>query len=131
MFVCGKFLPFCHSVVQMFILQKQANASRKFSLSTATYQKGIDNESMTSDGPSQRQKTVVDSAFQALQKQVESFISSDDADATNSSQQSLGRIQFTIWYDFTTSTLTLKIIQATDLPAMDKSGTSDPYVKVK
>ena len=42
----------------------------------------------------------------------------------------LGRIQFSIAYDFPEMTLTLRIIRAVDLAAKDFSGTSDPYVKI-
>ncbi|ESO12606.1 synaptotagmin 7d [Helobdella robusta] len=44
--------------------------------------------------------------------------------------QKLGRIQFSVSYDFDASTLTVKIIKAEDLAAKDLSGTSDPYVKI-
>jgi hypothetical protein len=100
-------------------------------LSRSTYHSGIDNESMASDDACQQQQpSVVDAAWLALQKQMSAIASSDDA-TLNSSQEKLGRVQFTVWYDFSATTLTLKIIQAADLPAKDKSGTSDPYVKVK
>jgi hypothetical protein len=33
-------------------------------------------------------------------------------------------------YDFQNLTLTLRIIRATELPAKDVTGTSDPYVKI-
>ncbi|CAD5113663.1 DgyrCDS2824 [Dimorphilus gyrociliatus] len=42
----------------------------------------------------------------------------------------LGRIQFSLSYDFQEMTLTLKIMRANQLPAKDFSGTSDPYVKI-
>ena len=42
----------------------------------------------------------------------------------------LGKVQFELRYDFNTQTLIVKIIQATELPAMDMGGVSDPYVKV-
>ncbi|XP_064618062.1 synaptotagmin-7-like isoform X2 [Liolophura sinensis] len=42
----------------------------------------------------------------------------------------LGKLQFCIGYDFPTSTLTIKILRAMELPAKDFSGTSDPYVRV-
>jgi len=42
----------------------------------------------------------------------------------------LGKVQYELRYDFNTQTLVVKIIQATDLPAMDMGGVSDPYVKV-
>lgn len=44
--------------------------------------------------------------------------------------ENCGQIQFSLEYDFQTSTLVLKILQAKDLPAKDLSGTSDPYVRV-
>jgi len=53
----------------------------------------------------------------------------DDAMADDNSEK-LGRIQFTLGYDFEQSTLTLKIIRAVDLAAKDITGRSDPYVKV-
>ncbi|VDP16912.1 unnamed protein product [Soboliphyme baturini] len=42
----------------------------------------------------------------------------------------LGRLQFKLDYDFQENQLTVSVIQAEDLPGMDMSGTSDPYVKV-
>ncbi|XP_062861146.1 synaptotagmin-1b [Trichomycterus rosablanca] len=42
----------------------------------------------------------------------------------------LGRLQFTLDYNFTDSTLIVGVIQAADLAAMDMNGTSDPYVKL-
>ena len=42
----------------------------------------------------------------------------------------LGRLQMGLVYDFQNLTLSLRIIKATDLPAKDVTGTSDPYVKI-
>jgi len=39
-------------------------------------------------------------------------------------------LQYELKYDFNTQTLIVKVVQATDLPAMDIGGVSDPYVKV-
>uniref|UniRef100_T1J5H1 C2 domain-containing protein n=1 Tax=Strigamia maritima TaxID=126957 RepID=T1J5H1_STRMM len=44
--------------------------------------------------------------------------------------ENCGQIQFSLEYDFPTSTLILKIMQAKEIPAKDLSGTSDPYVRV-
>jgi len=44
--------------------------------------------------------------------------------------EKLGRIQFSVSYDFDEQTLTVKIIKAEGLAAKDLSGTSDPYVKI-
>ncbi|XP_022255062.1 synaptotagmin-1-like isoform X2 [Limulus polyphemus] len=46
------------------------------------------------------------------------------------SEVKLGRLQYKLDYDFNTSNLAVTVIQAEDLPGMDMSGTSDPYVKV-
>jgi len=54
----------------------------------------------------------------------------DDETAADETVEKLGRIQFTLGYDFEQSTLTLKIIRAVDLAAKDITGRSDPYVKV-
>ncbi len=41
----------------------------------------------------------------------------------------LGRFEFSLDYDFQKQELAVGVLQATDLPAMDMGGTSDPYVK--
>lgn len=45
-------------------------------------------------------------------------------------KKSLGSIKYKVEYDFMTSTLTVTVMEAKDLAAMDIGGTSDPYVKV-
>ncbi|XP_063800246.1 synaptotagmin-7 [Pseudophryne corroboree] len=56
---------------------------------------------------------------------------SDDEDGHDSSgRETLGRIQFSVGYNFQDSTLTVKIMKAQELPAKDFSGTSDPFVKI-
>ncbi|KAI6183932.1 Synaptotagmin [Aphelenchoides bicaudatus] len=42
----------------------------------------------------------------------------------------LGRIQYKLDYDFQQGQLSVTVIQAENLPGMDMSGTSDPYVKL-
>ncbi|XP_067137331.1 synaptotagmin-1-like isoform X1 [Centruroides vittatus] len=46
------------------------------------------------------------------------------------SEVKLGRLQYKLDYDFNINNLAVTVIQAEDLPGMDMSGTSDPYVKV-
>ncbi|XP_076343879.1 synaptotagmin-1-like [Tachypleus tridentatus] len=46
------------------------------------------------------------------------------------SEIKLGRLQYKLDYDFNNSNLAVTVLQAEDLPGMDMSGTSDPYVKV-
>ncbi|XP_032893851.1 synaptotagmin-1 isoform X2 [Amblyraja radiata] len=45
-------------------------------------------------------------------------------------EEKLGKLQFSLDYDFQNNQLIVGIIQAADLPALDMGGTSDPYVKV-
>jgi synaptotagmin-1 len=42
----------------------------------------------------------------------------------------LGKLEFSLDYDFQKQELTVGVLQASELPAMDMGGTSDPYVKV-
>lgn len=44
--------------------------------------------------------------------------------------EKLGKLQFSLDYDFQEGKLTVGILQAADLLSMDTGGTSDPYVKV-
>ncbi|CAG13070.1 unnamed protein product, partial [Tetraodon nigroviridis] len=44
--------------------------------------------------------------------------------------ENLGRLHFTLDYNFTDSLLVVGILQAAELPAMDVGGSSDPYVKL-
>ncbi|KAL7989991.1 hypothetical protein Chor_012657, partial [Crotalus horridus] len=45
-------------------------------------------------------------------------------------EEKLGKLQYSLDYDFQSTQLVVGIIQAADLPALDIGGTSDPYVKV-
>nr|CAB3266771.1 synaptotagmin [Phallusia mammillata] len=45
-------------------------------------------------------------------------------------EKKLGKLQFSLDYDFQQNNLAVGVIQAADLPALDMCGTSDPYVKV-
>ncbi|NWU07225.1 SYT7 protein, partial [Cephalopterus ornatus] len=56
--------------------------------------------------------------------------SEDDEGHEGMSRENLGRIQFSVGYNFQESTLTVKIMKAQELPAKDFSGTSDPFVKI-
>ncbi|NXH71640.1 SYT7 protein, partial [Hydrobates tethys] len=56
--------------------------------------------------------------------------SEDDEAHDGISRENLGRIQFSVGYNFQESTLTVKIMKAQELPAKDFSGTSDPFVKI-
>jgi len=53
-----------------------------------------------------------------------------DAQVIEGIDYRLGKIHLALSYDFQSLTLTLKILQAQNLPAKDFTGTSDPYVKI-
>ncbi|TNN08756.1 Synaptotagmin-1 [Schistosoma japonicum] len=55
---------------------------------------------------------------------------SEQAGESDKEKQCYGKLQFSLDYDFQKAELTVGVIQACDLPAMDMCGTSDPYVKV-
>ncbi|KAG7473900.1 hypothetical protein MATL_G00100710 [Megalops atlanticus] len=55
---------------------------------------------------------------------------SEEDDHEGGVSEKLGRIQFSVGYNFQESTLTVKILKGQDLPAKDFSGTSDPFVKI-
>ncbi|XP_041075255.1 synaptotagmin-7-like isoform X4 [Polyodon spathula] len=56
--------------------------------------------------------------------------SEDDDGHEGPGREKLGRIQFSVGYNFQDSTLTVKILKGQELPAKDFSGTSDPFVKI-
>ncbi|CAK9298020.1 unnamed protein product [Gordionus sp. m RMFG-2023] len=49
---------------------------------------------------------------------------------SNKSEKHLGRLKYKLDYDFQQNQLAVSVIEAQELPGMDISGTSDPYVKV-
>ena len=54
------------------------------------------------------------------------FIPVSDVSSPEPSDEPM--LEFMVYYDFQKFTLTVTLIQATNLPAKDRSGTSDPYV---
>ncbi|XP_047453029.1 synaptotagmin-1b [Mugil cephalus] len=52
------------------------------------------------------------------------------SDTEPKEDEKLGRLHFTLDYNFTENTLVVGILQAAELPAMDVGGSSDPYVKL-
>ncbi|KAE8623212.1 hypothetical protein XENTR_v10005541 [Xenopus tropicalis] len=54
----------------------------------------------------------------------------EDKEEEEKEEEKLGKLQFSLDYDFQNNQMQVGIIQATELPALDMGGTSDPYVKV-
>ena len=69
----------------------------------------------------------IESALQTLQL----MLGDDDVDGDVTSSPRLGKLHFSVSYDFNKQSLVTQIHEAQDLPAKDANGTSDPYVKVK
>ncbi|XP_022235798.1 synaptotagmin-7-like [Limulus polyphemus] len=82
-----------------------------------------ENTSTTIQGPISFLHSLLPSAEQQEE-------AADLANAMAEPDDPAGQIQFSLEYNFSNSTLALKIIQGRDLPAKDIIGTSDPYVKV-
>ncbi|XP_069760467.1 synaptotagmin-1a isoform X2 [Narcine bancroftii] len=68
---------------------------------------------------------------QALEDEDEDAETGLTADGKEEKEdEKLGKLQFSLDYDFQNNQLIVGIIQAAELPALDVGGTSDPYVKV-
>lgn len=57
-------------------------------------------------------------------------VSDADEEDKEDKGHNLGKIHFSLHYDFQSLTLVLKVVKAANLPAKDISGTSDPYVRI-
>jgi len=66
-----------------------------------------------------------------MEELADNMEQNEEADKESTkSEVKLGRLQYKIDYDFNTNNLSVTVIQAEELPALDMGGTSDPYVKV-
>lgn len=62
---------------------------------------------------------------------LEEHMEQNEKEQTKEKEEvNLGRIQYKLDYDFQQGQLSVTVIQAENLPGMDMSGTSDPYVKL-
>ncbi|XP_063748116.1 synaptotagmin-2-like isoform X1 [Eleginops maclovinus] len=61
---------------------------------------------------------------------VEPGLTGDEKEEEVKEKEKLGKLQYSIDYDFQENKMTVGILQAADLLSMDSGGTSDPYVKV-
>jgi len=87
--------------------------------------RALDLKGVSLIGPAYKEKVQPD--MEELTENAE-----DGADEAESKQSEvkLGRLQYKLEYDFNSNSLSVTVIQAEDLPALDMGGTSDPYVKV-
>merc|ERR1712227_1048645 len=81
-----------------------------------------------------KNEQVIDmSQFQNLGDEIdEAAANAKDSkkDEKEKEKEKLGSLHFSLDYDFEANNLKVHVMEATDLPAMDLNGTSDPYVKV-
>ncbi|KAL1257099.1 hypothetical protein QQF64_012644 [Cirrhinus molitorella] len=69
-----------------------------------------------------------DGTKQAVHHGTDSDTKEEDSESKEAAK--LGKLHFTLDYNFTDSALVVGVVEAEGLAAMDMSGTSDPYVKV-
>lgn len=76
--------------------------------------------------PGKRRKSFIPDSFRFP---FEPWLLTEESSPSPQVVKDIGRLEFSVSYSFDTMTLILKIIRAADLPAMDLSGFSDPFVK--
>ncbi|XP_072938684.1 synaptotagmin 1 isoform X3 [Epargyreus clarus] len=86
--------------------------------------KGVDLKSVQLLGSAYKEKVQPD-----MEELTENAEEPDDGDSKKE-EQKLGKLQYKLDYDFNSNSLSVTVIQAEELPALDMGGTSDPYVKV-
>lgn len=86
--------------------------------------KGVDLKSVQLLGSAYKEKVQPD-----MEELTENAEENDEGESKQS-EQKLGKLQYKLEYDFNANALTVTVIQAEELPALDMGGTSDPYVKV-
>uniref|UniRef100_A0A8D0L5E5 Synaptotagmin n=1 Tax=Sphenodon punctatus TaxID=8508 RepID=A0A8D0L5E5_SPHPU len=75
-------------------------------------------------------KTMKDQALKDDDDDAETGLTDGEDKEEPKEDEKLGKIQYSLDYDFQNNQLLVGIIQAAELPALDMGGTSDPYVKV-
>ncbi|KAB0799289.1 hypothetical protein PPYR_07169 [Photinus pyralis] len=85
--------------------------------------KGVDLKSVQLLGSSYKEKVQPD-----MDELTENAEEPDEGEKPV--EQKLGKLQYKLEYDFNQNSLSVTVIQAEELPALDMGGTSDPYVKV-
>ncbi|CAK1540545.1 unnamed protein product [Leptosia nina] len=86
--------------------------------------KGVDFKSVQLLGSAYKEKVQPD-----MEELTENAEEPDEGEEKKE-EQKLGKVQYKLEYDFNSNSLSVTVIQAEDLPALDMGGTSDPYVKV-
>ncbi|XP_063071263.1 synaptotagmin-2 [Engraulis encrasicolus] len=64
------------------------------------------------------------------EEEGETGLTEEEKEEEEKEEEKLGKLQYSLNYDFNDNKLTVGILQCADLISMDSGGTSDPYVKV-
>ncbi|XP_044734667.1 synaptotagmin 1 isoform X2 [Chrysoperla carnea] len=86
--------------------------------------KGVDLKSVQLLGSAYKEKVQPD-----MDELTENAEEPDEGESKQS-EVKLGKLQYKLEYDFNSNSLSVTVLQAEELPALDMGGTSDPYVKV-
>jgi synaptotagmin-1 len=82
------------------------------------------------DGKGVTMGNLLPSKVQPDMEDLEGNMEDNEEVQSEKEEEKLGKLHFSLDYDFQKSELTVGVMQAADLKGMDMSGTSDPYVKV-
>lgn len=116
--VCGLLLCICYCCLKRWSRRRKKDSKK-------VIKNAVDLKTVKLLSNSYKEKVQPD--MEDLPENME--INEMDQDSAKS-EVKLGRLQYKLDYDFNTNNLAVTVIQAEDLPGMDMSGTSDPYVKV-
>ncbi|XP_044254385.1 synaptotagmin 1 isoform X2 [Tribolium madens] len=114
--ICAIILGICFCCIRRCFRKRRAKDGKKG-------MKGVDLKSVQLLGSSYKEKVQPD-----MDELTENAEEPDEAEKPE--VQKLGKLQYKLEYDFNQNSLSVTVIQAEDLPALDMGGTSDPYVKV-
>ncbi|CAF0722038.1 unnamed protein product [Didymodactylos carnosus] len=73
---------------------------------------------------------IIDKVQPDIEELTPNMEDNEDAESKKSETPNLGKLEYSLDYDFQKQELKVEVIQAQELPAMDMGGTSDPYVKL-
>ncbi|XP_058826366.1 synaptotagmin 1 isoform X2 [Topomyia yanbarensis] len=116
-FVLLIILGICGFCIRRFFRKRRSKDGKKG-------MKGVDMKSVQLLGSAYKEKVQPD-----MEELTENAEENDEGESKQS-EQKLGKLQYKLEYDFNANALTVTVIQAEELPALDMGGTSDPYVKV-
>ncbi|XP_044748177.1 synaptotagmin 1-like isoform X2 [Coccinella septempunctata] len=115
--VCAIILGICFCCIRRCFRKRRAKDAKGKGM------KGVDLKSVQLLGSSYKEKVQPD-----MDELTENAEEPDEGEKPE--VQKLGKLQYKLEYDFNQNSLSVTVIQAEELPALDMGGTSDPYVKV-